>query len=130
MSHQRKGDATKIVTAKKSLHGTTSLSYIDHLTAPEDALEAALIDSKLLDTGPDPGAASVYIPGRHYVQTGAAGASVTPLGQMQVVTDYTEVSRVSNYDTGTKAGDTGGGMGNMFASNMYIDNNDDTYVQE
>lgn len=130
LSHQRKGDATKIVTAKKSLHGTTSLSYIDHLTAPEDALEAALIDSKLLDTGPDPGAASVYIPGRHYVQTGAAGASVTPLGQMQVVTDYTEVSRVSNYDTGTKAGDTGGGMGNMFASNMYIGKNDDMYKSD
>ena len=126
LSHQRKGDATKIVTAKKSLHGTTSLSYIDHLTAPEDALEAALIDSKLLDGGPDPGVASVYIPGRHYVQTGGAGASVTPL----VVTDYTEVGRVSNYDTGAKAGDTGGGMGNMFTSSMYLSKNDDIYKSD
>ena len=126
LSHQRKGDATKIVTAKKSLNGTTSLSYIDHSTAPEDPLEAALIDSKLLDTGPDslPGASSVYIPGPHYIQTGEAGASVTPLGQMQVVTDYTEVSSRLNYETGSKAGDSGG----LYTSNMYLSKSEDMYI--
>jgi len=92
LSHQKKGDATKIVTSKKGNRGGTGLSYIDHFAAPEDALEAALMDSKLLEHS-----SSVYIPGPHYIQTG--DSNVTPLGQMQVVTDtdLSEVSRLT-YD--------------------------------
>ena len=67
LSHQRKGDATKIVTSKKGVRGSSgSLSYIDHFTAPEDALEAALLDSQVLESD----MSRVYIPSAHYIQTG------------------------------------------------------------
>ena len=92
VSHQRKGDATKLVTGKKTTRGTTTLTYIDHLSAPEDPLEAAVLDSKLLDH--DHGHNTVYIPGSHYIQTG--DTADTGGGVMQVITDYTGYEHVSS----------------------------------
>ena len=58
-----------------------------------------MTDSKLLDHS-----SSIYIPGPHYIQTG--DNTVTPLGQMQVITDYTEVSRLTYHDNVNKMTDT------------------------
>ena len=112
LSHQKKGDNTKIVTFKKGWRGTTTLSYIDHntATAAEDPLQTAVTDSKVLDPS-----SSVYIPGPHYIQTG--DTNVTPLGQMQVITDYTEVSRLT-YDNVNKMSESDVNMFNKTSEQL------------
>jgi len=84
-SHQRKGDQTRIVTAKKGSRDCPSVSYIESYTDPPPSTETQTVKVP---------ATPIYIPGPHYIQT---GSSITPLCQMQVITDYTDVSRVT-YD--------------------------------
>ena len=63
------------------------VSYIEEVSA-----QVSLVDTSILETNTN----TVYIPGPHYIQTG--DSTVTPLGQMQVITgDYSEVSRLT-YD--------------------------------
>ena len=86
-SHLRKGDQTRIVTAKKGGRGSMTVSYIEQVSA-----QVSLVDTSILETNTN----TIYIPGPHYIQTG--DSTVTPLGQMQVITgDYSEVSRLT-YD--------------------------------
>eukprot|EP00092_Neocalanus_flemingeri_P000965 GFUD01001032.1.p1 GENE.GFUD01001032.1~~GFUD01001032.1.p1 ORF type:complete len:621 (-),score=131.42 GFUD01001032.1:437-2299(-) len=84
-SHQRKGDQTRIVTATKGSRGADSVtvSYIESFTVPGPATAAVHSVHKV--TTP------IYIPGPHYIQT---DSSITPLCQMQVISDYTDVSRI------------------------------------
>jgi len=64
-----------------------TVSYIEQVSA-----EVSLVDTSILETNTN----TIYIPGPHYIQTG--DSTVTPLGQMQVITgDYSEVSRLT-YD--------------------------------
>jgi len=84
-SHHRKGDQTRIVTARKGDRDCPTVSYIENCTAPEPSNETHAVKVQ---------ATPIYIPGPHYIQS---GSSITPLCQMQVITDYTDVSRV-NYD--------------------------------
>jgi len=95
-SHQKKGDNTRLVTAKKGSRSSYTVSYIDSVSGEgEQGGETGLVAATLPT-------ATVYIPGPHYIQT---GESITPLCQMQVISDYTEVSRL-NYDTAVGDTDT------------------------
>ena len=85
-SHQRKGDLTRLVKASKGggSRGGEAISYIE---AAEEGVEEVAEEARE--------AAQVYIPAPpHYIK---AGASITPLSQMQVVADFTEISRI-NYE--------------------------------
>lgn len=86
-SHQRKGDQTRIVTARKGDRDCPAVSYIENYTTPVPSTDTHHTVNKVQAT-------PIYIPGPHYIQS---GSSITPLCQMQVITDYTDVSRV-NYD--------------------------------
>ena len=92
-SHLRKGDQTRIVTAKKGGRGSMAVSYIELVSTQE-----TLVDTSILDTNTT---SSVYIPGPHYIQTG--DSTVTPL--VQVITDYTESAEVSRLTYDTKVTD-------------------------
>jgi len=85
-SHQRKGDNTRIVTARKGSRDSPSVSFIENVSQTIKDVDDQSVE-KIQPT-------SIYIPGPHYIQS---GSSITPLSQMQVITDYTDVSRV-NYD--------------------------------
>jgi len=84
-SHQRKGDQTRIVTAKKGSRDCSTVSFIESYTDPLPSMDTQTLKAQ---------ATPIYIPGPHYIQS---GSSITPLCQMQVITDYTDVSRVT-YD--------------------------------
>ena len=91
-SHQRKGDLTRLVKASKGggSRGGEAISFIE---AAEEGVEEVAEEARE--------AAQVYIPAPpHYIQ---AGASITPLSQMQVVADFTEISRI-NYERPVEGG--------------------------
>lgn len=84
-SHQRKGDNTRIVTSGRGARGGAGLSFIE-LFEPMNTSLPSLVEK---EAAVEPG---LYIPGLHYIQSGTD--SITPLSQMQVITDYTEISRI------------------------------------
>ena len=100
-SHQRKGDLTRLVKASKGggSRGGEAISFIE---AAEEGVEEVPKEAREAQ-------AQVYIPAPpHYIK---AGASITPLSQMQVVADFTEISRI-NYERPaetSRLGEEGGG---------------------
>ena len=100
-SHQRKGDLTRLVKASKGggSRGGEAISFIE---AAEEGVEEVAEEAREAQ-------AQVYIPAPpHYIK---AGASITPLSQMQVVADFTEISRI-NYERPaetSRLGEEGGG---------------------
>ena len=88
-SHVRKGDQTRIVTAKKGGRANLAVSYIEMVSTEESLMDTSILDTSTTN--------NLYIPGPHYIQTG--DSTVTPL--VQVITDYTESAEVSRltYDT-------------------------------
>ena len=100
-SHQRKGDLTRLVKASKGggSRGGEAISFIE---AAEEGVEEVPEEAREAQ-------AQVYIPAPpHYIK---AGASITPLSQMQVVADFTEISRI-NYERPaetSRLGEEGGG---------------------
>ena len=86
-SHQRKGDNTRIVTARRGNRDGPAISFIEIYEEAVPVREEVTVNK--IQSAP------IYIPGPHYIPQ--SGSSITPLCQMQVISDYTDVSRV-NYD--------------------------------
>merc|ERR1719391_143191 len=84
--HEKKGDNTVLVVPAKGSRG--SHSYIDVRSEPTMPAEQKQKDL----------CTSVYLPGPQYTKSTGYKASnddgMTPLKQMQVITDYTEISRI------------------------------------
>jgi len=101
-SHQKKGDNTRLVTAGKGLRG--AISYIETVQFPE--IPPA--------SGVDKQKAEVYIPGPNYIYS----ESITPLNQMQVITDYTEISSITYGQNGDHYGESGHQSGGQYNSEI------------
>jgi hypothetical protein len=106
-SHIRKGDETRIVTARKGTRDCPTVSYIESYTDPVPSTDSHAVKVQ---------ATPLYIPGPHYIQS---GSSITPLCQMQVITDYTDVSRLTYDQPSSQPTDTSRPSDCLYDSTRY-----------